>query len=63
MNVGELIEKLQRLPKDTRVILSTDEEGNWMKELSEITVDKETTGDLHGLLEVEGPAVTLWPRG
>ena len=63
MNVGELIKKLQRLPKDAPVILSTDEEGNWMKELSEITFDKETTGDLHGFLEVEGPAVTLWPRG
>jgi hypothetical protein len=63
MTVGNLIKELQRFPTDARVVLSSDDEGNWIKELCEVTFDKEFTGDLHGFLEVEGPAVTIWPHG
>jgi hypothetical protein len=68
MTVGDLIKELQRFPTDARVVLSSDEEGNGIKELREVTFDKEFTGDLHGFFELEGPAVTtwtvtIWPHG
>ena len=36
MNVGELIEELQKLPKETVVVIARDEEGNGFCELGTI---------------------------
>lgn len=71
MNVTELIEELSKIPGDTPVIVSGDEEGNYFNPLHSVDFGHMTKTDGHMVhpddigpeydAEDVTPAVCIWP--
>lgn len=55
LNVGQLIDKLQEFPRDTPVVMATDEEGNHYYPVGEVFLDR-FTWEKH-------KTIFLWPTG
>ena len=57
MKVSELIEALQKMPQDAKVLMSSEDRGDWDNEVRDVIYNGHTTKDDPHTVELDN-----WPK-